>query len=93
METTYTHARAHFSSLCDHAASTLEPVLIHRRGADDVALVSAAELRSLQESLHELRSPRNAARLLSALASALGRRTKPQSVESLRREFGLEKTK
>ena len=93
METTYTHARAHFASLCDHATSTLEPVVIHRRGADDVALVSAAELRSLQETLHELRSPRNAERLLSALASALGRRTKPQSVESLRHEFGLEKTK
>ena len=38
METTYTHARAHFAALCDHAASTLEPVLIHRRGAEDVAL-------------------------------------------------------
>jgi antitoxin YefM len=93
METTYTHARANFSSLCDHATSTLEPVVIHRRGADDVALVSAAELRSLNETLHELKSPRNAARLLSALASALARKGKPQSVESLRREFGLEKTK
>jgi antitoxin YefM len=47
METTYTQARAKFAALCDHAASTLEPVLIHRRGAEDVALVSAAELRSL----------------------------------------------
>lgn len=91
MDTTYTHARANFASLCDHAISTLEPVVIHRRGAEDVALVSAAELRSLELTLHELRSPRNAARLLSALERALSRETEPQSVESLREEFDLKK--
>jgi antitoxin YefM len=93
METTYTRARAQFAALCDHAASTLEPVLIHRRGAEDVALVSAAELRSLQETLHELRSPRNAARLLSALSRARRRGTKPQSAASLRKELRLERAK
>lgn len=93
METTYTQARARFASLCDHAASTLEPVLIHRRGAEDVALVSAAELRSLQESLHELRSPRNAARLSAALARARSRKTRPKSVAALRKELGLTKRK
>ncbi len=93
METTYTQARAHLASLCDHAASTLEPVLIHRRGAEDVALVSAAELRSLNETLHELRSPKNAARLLAALARAKSRTTEPQSVAALRKEVGLEKSK
>jgi len=93
METTYTQARAKLAALCDHAASTLDPVLIHRRGAEDVALVSAAELRSLQETLHELRSPRNAARLLAALTRARSRKTKPQSPADLRKELGLEKTK
>lgn len=93
METTYTRARANFAALCDHATSTLEPVVIRRRGAEDVALVSAAELRSLEATLHELRSPRNAARLLAALSRARSRRTKPQSVEALRRESGLEKAK
>lgn len=93
METTYTQARAHFASLCDRATSTLEPVLIHRRGAEDVALISAAELRSLQETLHELRSPKNAARLLAALSRALARKTKPQSVASFRKEFGLDKAR
>ena len=93
METTYTNARAHLAALCDHAAATLEPVVIHRRGAEDVALVSAAELRSLEATLHELRSPRNAARLLSALERARSRRTRPQTVEALRRELGLEAAK
>jgi antitoxin YefM len=90
METTYTQARANFASLCDHATSTLEPVVIHRKGAEDVALVSAAELRSLQATLHELSSPQNAARLLSALSRARARKTKAQTVASLRKEFGLE---
>ena len=93
METSYTQARANFAALCDHAASTLEPVVIHRRGAEDVAIVSAAELRSLEATLHELRSPRNAARLLAALKRARSRKTKPQSVASLRKEIGIEKGK
>jgi len=90
METTYSRARARFASLCDYAASTLEPVVIHRRGAEDVALVSAAELRSLLDTLHELRSPRNADRLLTALERARSRQTKPQTVDELRREVGLD---
>jgi antitoxin YefM len=93
METTYTHARAHLASLCDQATSTLEPIVIHRRGADDVALVSAAELRSLETTLHELRSPRNAARLLSALSRAQSRKTKPQTTAALRQEVGLDQAK
>jgi PHD/YefM family antitoxin component YafN of YafNO toxin-antitoxin module len=64
-------------------------VVIHRKGAEDVALVSAAELRSLQATLHELSSSENAARLLSALARARARAGTPQSVASLREEFGL----
>ena len=93
METTYTHARANFAALCNLAASTLEPVLIHRRGADDVALVSALELRSLEATLHELRSARNAERLIAALSRAQGRKTKPQAVSALRAEFGVQKSK
>ena len=93
METSYTQARANFAALCDHAASSLEPVVIHRRGAEPVAIVSAAELRSLEATLHELRSPRNAARLLTALKRARSGKTKSQSVAELRKETGLEKGK
>ena len=89
-ETTYTHARANLAALCNAVASTREAVVIHRRGAEDVALVSAAELRSLMETAHLLRSPRNAARLLSALARAQGRKRRPSSVAKLRKELGLD---
>jgi antitoxin YefM len=88
-ETTYSHARAHFASLCDEAVSSTEPVIIHRRGSDDVALISAAELRSLQETAHLLRSPKNAERLFAALRRARARTVAPQAPESIRQEFGL----
>jgi antitoxin YefM len=88
--TTYTAARANLKALCDEAASSREPVIIRRRGADDVVLISAAELRSLLETAHLLRSPKNAERLLRALTRALGRKTRPQSIEKLRRDLGLD---
>jgi antitoxin YefM len=90
-ETTYTHARANLAALCDAVASTREPILIRRRGAEDVALVAEAELRSLMETAHLLRSPKNAQRLLTALVRAQGRELPGETVEALRREFGLGK--
>jgi antitoxin YefM len=90
IQTTYTQARADLARLCDAATKDNEVVIITRRGAEDVALVSAAELRSLRETAHLLRSPRNAERLLRALARARARRERPQSLGSLRREVGLD---
>ena len=84
-ETTYTHARAHFASLCNDAVSTREAIIIHRRKAEDVALVSAAEWRSLMETAHLLRSPRNARRLIRALSRALRGRAPAGSLAKLRR--------
>jgi len=69
-DTTYAHAREHFASLCDSVAETREAVIIHRRGAPDVALVAADELASLTETAHLLRSPKNARRLIRALQRA-----------------------
>ncbi len=65
-------------------------MIINRRGHEDVALVPAAELESLLEAAHLLRSPKNATRVLSALRRALGRNGKPRTVEQLRAELGLE---
>lgn len=87
---TYTAARARFASLCDSAASSREPIIIQRRGAEEVALISATELRGILETAHLLRAPRNAKRLLTALRRARRRSLKPKSVRQLRREVGLE---
>ena len=88
-ETTYTHARAHLAALCDQAAASREPIIIQRRGADDVALISAAELRGLTETAHLLRSPRNAQRLIAALLRAREQDLPAETVEALRRQFDL----
>lgn len=88
-ETTYTQARANLASLCDDVATGREVVIIRRRGARDVALVSAEELDSLLETAHLLRSPRNAHRLTTALARARSRKLRPQSLEKLRKELEL----
>jgi antitoxin YefM len=89
-ETTYTSARANLATLCNEVAATRDIVIIRRRGAEDVALVAATELRSLMETAHLLRSPRNAARLLRALRRAKRRTLKPSNVAKLRRDLGLE---
>ena len=88
-ETTYTQARANLASLCVDVTATREAVIIRRRGARDVALVSADELGSLMETAHLLRSPKNARRLLAALQRARGKKLKPRSVDELRRDLGL----
>lgn len=90
--TTYTQARAKLASLCDRVAETREPYVIERRNGENVALISEAELNSLLETAHLLRSPRNAARLATALERALGGKPTPSSLEDLRRSLGLDDT-
>jgi antitoxin YefM len=90
IETTYTQARANLKSLLDHVSENREQVIIHRRGADDVALIAADELRGLIETAHLLRSPRNAQRLFRALQRAQGAESKAAPLEKLRADFGLD---
>jgi antitoxin YefM len=89
IQTTYTHARANLAKFCDEVTNNQEVVIINRRGAQDVALISAAELTSLAETAHLLRSSKNAGRLLQALTRAKARTLKPRTVEALREEVGL----
>jgi antitoxin YefM len=70
-----------------------EVVIVRRRGSPDVALIPAQELSSLMETVHLLRSPANAKRLLSALRRVDRRKGKASSVEQLRQETGLGTTK
>ena len=90
LETTYTQARASFASLCNAVSDDREVVIIHRRNAGDVALIAADELASLLETAHLLRSPRNAERLLAALARARGGEASPDTLDALRGEAGLD---
>ncbi|HBI44585.1 MAG TPA: prevent-host-death protein [Planctomycetales bacterium] len=88
-EITYTQARANLAALCDKVSSSHEPIIIRRRGAEDVALVDAAELRGLTETAHLLRSPQNARRLITAIIRARTEDLPAKTIEALRQEFGL----
>jgi antitoxin YefM len=90
IQTTYTHARANLAAFCNEVTANREIVIIHRRGAEDVALIAAGELSGLLETAHLLRSPKNAERLLTALARAQSRTLSPQSIEELRGEIDLD---
>ncbi len=89
IQTTYTNARANLAKLLDEVSNNHETIIITRRGAEDVVLISAAELSSLAETVHLLRSPKNAERLLTALHRALAGSDEPQAVEALRQDVGL----
>ena len=88
-KTTYSDARANLGSLMDRVTSDNEVVVICRKNSEDVALISAAELSSLQETAHLFRSPKNAKRLMTALKRARSKKTKPSSVDVLRLEMGI----
>lgn len=86
---TYSHARENLAKLWDQIENERTPVVLQRRGHADMAILPADELSSLQETAHLLRSPRNAARLLTALARSM-RETEPAvDLAALRAEMGL----
>src|SRR2546423_10009014 len=80
---TYTYVREHLARLLEQVEADRDVVIINRRGHEAVALVPADELESLVETAHLLRSPKNAARLLTALRRALAGEGKAQTVAEL----------
>ncbi len=90
IETTYTQARANLAALWDRVTDDREIVVVKRRGAEAIALIAADELASLMETAHLLKSPKNAERLLEALARARRAEVAPQSVEELAAEVDLD---
>ena len=88
-QVTYSYARQNLAKILREAEERQEPIIIRRRGHEDMALIPADELRSLEESAHLLRSPKNAQRLLQALQRALENSGVPETVGSLRSHLGL----
>lgn len=89
-QVSYSYARQNFAEILTEAADTQEPVIVSRRGHEDVAILPASELRSLEETAHLMRSPANARRLLTALHRALSNEGRPESTAELRSELELE---
>jgi antitoxin YefM len=86
VEATYTETRSNFAKLWDKVIDHRETLVIHRRGSEDVALLPASELSSLQETAHLLRSPKNAKRLLDALSSSLSHEGERVGLSDLKSE-------
>lgn len=86
----YSHAREHLAEILNDVEDTRDVAVIQRRGHEDMALIPAEELSSLRETAYLLRSPANAARLLSALTRARKGKSKSVNLVALRVELGLE---
>jgi len=86
---TYSRARANFAKIWNEVEDSREPAILERRGHETMALLPADELSSLQETAHLLSSPRNAARLLAALARSQRSETAAVEIETLMEELGL----
>lgn len=91
IHTTYSNARANLAKLWNQVTVNNEVVVITRRGAESVALISASELSGLIETAHLFRSPKNAERLLQALGRAKARTVLPITPEGLYKEIGIDK--
>lgn len=89
-ETTYTKARQSLAALMSRVTDTREPVLIHRRGHETVAMVPASELAGWLETAHLMRSPRNAQRLLEAYRSSEEGGGEVFTVDEVRERLGLD---
>ncbi len=85
----YSRARQNLAAIWNEVENSREPAILERRGHEDMALVPADELTSLQETAYLLRSPKNAARLLSALVRSEKGTTRPVELEVLIEELGL----
>ena len=91
LEVSYSEARSNLATLMDQVIDDCEVVVIKRRGRSSVAMIDADELSSLMETEYLFRSPKNAARLMSALKQVEEGGGQVTTIEELRKEFGAEK--
>lgn len=65
-----TELRSNLARYMDEVCDSRAPLHVTRQNAPSVVLVSEAEYEGLIETLHLMRSPANAARLLRSIAEA-----------------------
>ncbi len=66
----YTELRNNLSSYMDGVCDNRAPLFVTRQNARSVVLLSEEDYEGLMETVHLLRSPANAARLLRSLKEA-----------------------
>ena len=64
----YSQARAQLAKTMDHVCESHEPLIITRSGEASVVMLSLEDYKALEETAYLLRSPKNAKRLIEAIA-------------------------
>ena len=78
----YTELRTHLAKYMDEVCDSRAPLFVTRQNARSVVMLSAEEYESMQETLHLLRNPANAARLLKSISEAdAGQLTEHEIIE------------
>jgi len=65
---TYTQARSHLAQTMEQTYEDHAPVIITRKNRRPVVMISLEDYQALEETAYLLRSPKNARRLLEAVA-------------------------
>jgi antitoxin YefM len=65
----YTETRAKLKEVMDSVVDDHAPVVVTRQRGEAVVMISLADWRSMEETLHLLSSPANATRLRGAIAA------------------------
>ena len=82
----YSEARKNLASLMDSVCDVSDVVVITRRKARPVVLMSLDEYNSIQETAHLLRSPANAERLLESIAELQQGKAVPRALADIPEE-------
>ncbi len=64
----YSTARANLAGTMEQVCEDHAPVIITRKGAGAVVMISLDDYQALEETAYLLRSPKNARRLLESIA-------------------------
>jgi antitoxin YefM len=85
----YHEALLNFDRLRDVVLQSREAIEITSDATESISIIPTQELEALLETVYLFGNQANAARLLDALQRATAQTTAPQTVASLREEFGL----
>ena len=69
-QATFTEFRRKLADYMDDVVASRTPLLVTRQGHKNVVVMSEEEFAGWEETVHLLRSPANAARLLASVAEA-----------------------
>jgi antitoxin YefM len=69
-DVSYTELRQNLAKYMDEVSDSRAPLRVTRQNAGSVIMLAEAEYEGMMETLHLLRSPTTAARLMRSIASA-----------------------